>query len=198
MAKSSLPSRAPMPISTALVNIHIRLAQLVSNNNSNQQQPTTTNSNQQQPTTTNNNQQQPTTTDNNRQQPTTTDNNRQQPTTTNHKQQPTNNQTTTNNNQQQPTTTTNNNSQQQPTTANSSHDHDNHSNQASIPSVPISCVFAPFSMDLSEQPGLLSVASSDAHGGDMNSSRSLRPWPRRCTTPHEDRRRPGPGRRRAS
>ena len=27
----------------------------------------------------------------------------------------------------------------------------------------------------------------------MSSSRSLRPWPRRCTTPHEDRRRPGPG-----
>ena len=32
----------------------------------------------------------------------------------------------------------------------------------------------------------------------MSSSRSLRPWPRRCTTPHEDRGRPGPGRRRAS
>ena len=31
----------------------------------------------------------------------------------------------------------------------------------------------------------------------MSSSRSLRPWPRRCTTPHEDRGRPGPGRRRA-
>ena len=31
----------------------------------------------------------------------------------------------------------------------------------------------------------------------MSSSRSLRPWPRRCTTPHEDRRWPGPGRRRA-
>ena len=29
----------------------------------------------------------------------------------------------------------------------------------------------------------------------MSSSRSLRPWPRRCTTPHEDRGRPGPGRR---
>ena len=27
----------------------------------------------------------------------------------------------------------------------------------------------------------------------MSSSRSLRPWPRRCTTPHEDRRRQGPG-----
>ena len=26
----------------------------------------------------------------------------------------------------------------------------------------------------------------------MSSSRSLRPWPRRCTTPHEDRGRPGP------
>ena len=49
-------------------------------------------------------------------------------------------------------------------------------------------------------PELLSVASSDdcVRGGDMSSSRSLRPWPRRCTTPHEDRRRPGPGRRRAS
>ena len=32
----------------------------------------------------------------------------------------------------------------------------------------------------------------------MSSSRSLRPWPRRCTTPHEYRRWPGPGRRRAS
>ena len=32
----------------------------------------------------------------------------------------------------------------------------------------------------------------------MSSSRSLRPFPRRCTTPHEDRGRPGPGRRRAS
>ena len=32
----------------------------------------------------------------------------------------------------------------------------------------------------------------------MSSSRSLRPWPRRCTTPHEDRGRPRPGRRRAS
>ena len=31
----------------------------------------------------------------------------------------------------------------------------------------------------------------------MSSNRSLRPWPRRCTTPHEDRGRPGPGRRRA-
>ena len=27
----------------------------------------------------------------------------------------------------------------------------------------------------------------------MSSSRSLRLWPRRCTTPHEDRGRPGPG-----
>ena len=32
----------------------------------------------------------------------------------------------------------------------------------------------------------------------MSSSRSLRPWPRRCTTPHVDRGRPGPGRRRAT
>ena len=31
----------------------------------------------------------------------------------------------------------------------------------------------------------------------MRSSRSLQPWPRRCTTPHEVRGRPGPGRRRA-
>ena len=29
----------------------------------------------------------------------------------------------------------------------------------------------------------------------MSSSRSLRPWPRRCTTPHEDGGRPGLGRR---
>ena len=44
---------------------------------------------------------------------------------------------------------------------------------------------------------LYSVESSDdcAHGGDMSSSRSLRPWPRFSTTPHEDRRRRGPGRR---
>ena len=47
-------------------------------------------------------------------------------------------------------------------------------------------------------PELLSAASSGdcAHGGDMSSSRSLRPWPRTLTTqPHGDRRRPGPGRR---
>ena len=31
----------------------------------------------------------------------------------------------------------------------------------------------------------------------MSSSRSLRPWPRRCTTAHSARRWPGPGRRRA-
>ena len=32
----------------------------------------------------------------------------------------------------------------------------------------------------------------------MSSIRSFRPWPRRCITPHEDRGRPGPGRRRTS
>ena len=48
---------------------------------------------------------------------------------------------------------------------------------------------------------LLSDASSDdcARGGDTSSSRSLRPWPRPLTAqPHGDRRRPVPGRRRAS
>ena len=72
----------------------------------------------------------------------------------------------------------------------------------SVQSVPSLFVFAPVEYGpwaSSPGPQLLSVASSDdcAHGGDTSSSRSLRPWPRRCTTPHEDRGRPGQGRRRA-
>ena len=61
-------------------------------------------------------------------------------------------------------------------------------------------IMSRFSGKEAQPKHLHSEESSDdcAHGGDMSSSRSLRPWPRRCTIPHEDRRRTGPGRRRAS
>ena len=60
------------------------------------------------------------------------------------------------------------------------------------------CHLCPRTLASSPVQELLSGASSDdcAHGGDMSSSRSLRPWPRTRTTPHEERGRAGPGRRR--
>ena len=105
-----------------------------------------------------------------------------QQSTINNQQSTINNQQSTINNQQ---STINN----QQSTSNKQQATTTHNDRRLSQACPLFCSWQP----------LPSGESSDdcARGGDTSSSRTLRPWPRRCTTLHEDRGRPGPGRRRA-